>query len=156
MPKMSPVSTVVPSANNRTWESTSTVGMGSVFGGSQWLMARTDHQVTSSPTRPPLQESVTLSIRSWRTSRPWLAPNAVRIAISCCRVAVLASRRLATLAQAMSSTKLTAASSTSNLVLSSGLMSPSNMLIGFTPQSRSSGYCCFILSEMVFISARAC
>ena len=59
-------------------------------------------------------------------------------------------------AQAMSSTKLTAASSTSNLVLSSGLMSPSNRLIGFTPQSRSSGYCCFILSEMVFISARAC
>jgi hypothetical protein len=60
------------------------------------------------------------------------------------------------LAQAMSSTKLTAAISTSNPVLICSGMSASNVLSRFTPQSRISGYCCFIPSEMVFISARAC
>ena len=59
-----------------------------------------------------------LSTKNCRTSRPWLAPNAIRAAISRCRPTARDSRRFATLAQAISNTNPTATRSTS----SAGLM----------------------------------
>ena len=66
----------------------------------------------SSPRAPPTSASTRLSVRSCRRRRERPAPIAVRSAISRSRVEARASRRLATLAQAISSTKATAASRT--------------------------------------------
>ena len=63
--------------------------------------------------------STTLSVSSWRTMRPRLAPIAQRIASSRERTAPRASIRFATLTQAMSSTKPTTAS----IAVSAGLRS---------------------------------
>ena len=57
---------------------------------------------------PPMKPSTTLSSSSCRTMRQRVAPRAMRIAISRARCAERESSRLATFAQAMSSTKLTA------------------------------------------------
>ena len=59
---------------------------------------------------PPASDSSTLSVSSCRMRRPRPAPIAARIAISRRRPVARTSSRLATLAQAMSSTKLTAPS----------------------------------------------
>ncbi len=75
---------------------------------------RTPQYASSRPSTPPASASSRLSVSSWRTSRSRLAPSAVRTAISFERAAARASNRLATLAQAMSSTNPTAPSSTSS------------------------------------------
>ncbi len=62
------------------------------------------------PIAPPTTASTRLSVRSWRTSRIWLPPRAVRTAISRSRAVARASSRLATLAQPIRSTKPTAPS----------------------------------------------
>ena len=67
----------------------------------------------SSPSAPPISPSSTLSVSSCRTRRCQPAPSAVRIATSFCRPVARVSSRLATLAQAMSSTSATEPSSTS-------------------------------------------
>ena len=64
------------------------------------------------PSAPPASASKTLSVSSWRTRSPGDAPSARRTAISRERDAARASWRLATLAQAISSTRPTAPSST--------------------------------------------
>ena len=64
---------------------------------------------------PPAMPSRTLSVSNWRITRAGLAPRAARIANSRVRPVERASRRLATLAQAIRSTKLTAPSSTSKI-----------------------------------------
>ena len=61
---------------------------------------------------PPMADSSTLSVSSWRTMRPRPAPMAERMAISRERPVARASSRLATLAQAISSTQPTAPSRT--------------------------------------------
>ena len=68
------------------------------------------------PSRPraPASESSTLSVSSCRMMRPRPAPMAARIAISRRRPTARASSRFATFAQAISSTKLTAPTSTSS------------------------------------------
>ena len=71
-------------------------------------------QPTSRPSAPPASDSRTLSVSSWRTMRPRAAPSAARIAISRWRPVARTSSRLATFAQAISSTKPTAPSSTSS------------------------------------------
>ncbi len=63
-----------------------------------------------------------LSIRSWRTILPRLAPTANRTAISLCLPEARASSRFATLAQAISSTTQVIAISTQ-----SGVESPARM-----------------------------
>ena len=55
----------------------------------------------SKPNPAPNIASNTLSVRNWRVRRERLAPSARRSAISFCRTAARASRRLATLAHAM-------------------------------------------------------
>ena len=72
--------------------------------------ARTPEAPMARPSTPPANESSTLSVRSWRTIRPRPAPIAARIAISRDRTPARASSRLATFAQAMSSTAVTAPS----------------------------------------------
>ena len=54
---------------------------------------------------PPMKPSTTLSSSSCRTTRQRVAPSAMRTAISRARCAERESSRLATFAQAMSSTK---------------------------------------------------
>ncbi len=61
-----------------------------------------------SPSTPPIDESSTLSTSSCRMIRQRLAPSDTRTAISRDRRVARPSRRLATLAQAISSTKTTA------------------------------------------------
>ena len=60
------------------------------------------------PSGAETAPSTTLSVSSWRTIRARPAPIAARTEISRLRAVARASSRLATLAQAMSSTKVTA------------------------------------------------
>ena len=60
------------------------------------------------PSIPPTAASSTDSVSSWPTSRPRAAPRAERTASSRFRAVARVSRRLATFAQAISSTKPTA------------------------------------------------
>ena len=76
--------------------------------------ARTPAYASSRPTAPPARLTSTLSVMSCWSRRSRVAPSAVRTAISFERVAARARSRLATLAQAMSSTNPTAPSSTSS------------------------------------------
>src|SRR5204862_94247 len=66
------------------------------------------------PAPAPRGASSALSVRSWRTTRARPAPSAQRTAISRDRAAPRASRRFATLAQAISSTSRTAPIRTSS------------------------------------------
>ena len=68
---------------------------------------RVSATATNTPITPPMAESTRLSTSSWRTSRPRVAPSDSRTAISRCRMNPRAMSRLATLAQAMSSTRPT-------------------------------------------------
>ena len=61
------------------------------------------------PSAPPQMESTRLSTRNCLTRRARVAPSAERMAISRWRRTAWLSSRFATLAQAMSSTKTTAA-----------------------------------------------
>ena len=121
MPKTTPVTSVRPTANASTIASMCTSGIGSRFGGSEALIARTAHTAPMMPPRPPKTDSVTLSTSSWRSRRMRDAPSAVRTAISFCRAVARASSRLAMFAQAMSSTKPTAARRTRSAVSSCGV-----------------------------------
>ena len=80
----------------------------SSIGVSSWLSAGSrlprTMKASTTPAEAPSAESTTLSVSSWRTSRPRPAPSARRIAISRWRAAVRTSSRPATLAQAMHST----------------------------------------------------
>ena len=67
------------------------------------------HTETSNPSRPPASAITRLSIRSWRSRERRAAPKAKRMAISRRREAARAIKRLATLAQAISSTRPTSA-----------------------------------------------
>ncbi len=62
-------------------------------------------KASSSPPAPPASARIRLSVTSCRSSRPWLAPSAVRSASSRSRRMVRATARFATLAQTMRSTK---------------------------------------------------
>ena len=68
---------------------------------------------TRTPSAPPAKASARLSVTSWRMRRRRVAPKAERIATSRCREVARASKRFATLAQPISSTKATAPKRTS-------------------------------------------
>ena len=71
--------------------------------------ARMPTTPSTSPMAPPITESATLSVSSWRMIRPRPAPMAARSATSRLRAVARTSSRLATLAQAISRTNATAA-----------------------------------------------
>ena len=77
-------------------------------GGIPFEMNSTPHTEKSSPSAPPTSASSRLSVSNCRTRRQRLAPSAVRTASSLCREEARTSRRFATLAHAMRSTKPTA------------------------------------------------
>ena len=78
--------------------------------GAACMNKRSPNSGTRSPAAAPREAKTTLSARSCRTSRSRPAPSAARIVNSRWRRAARATSRLATLAQAISSTKLTAPS----------------------------------------------
>ena len=105
-PNRSPVSRVTPAENASTFQlgekCRSELRMLAL------AMAETPHHAHSTPTAPPAADSARLSTRSCRISRPRVAPMASRTAISRRRPLARESSRLATLAQAISSTRLVA------------------------------------------------
>ena len=115
-PKSSPVPSDTPIVNSSTRQSSPTTlppsptrGRLAVFTASRARMPTTPR---ISPQAPPIAESSTLSVSSCAMMRPRPAPIAERIAISRRRPVARTSSRLATLAQAISSTRPTAPSST--------------------------------------------
>ena len=74
----------------------------------RWML----QEARISPPMAPARPSRKLSVSNWRKICPRPAPRAARIPISRCRASARTRRRLATLAQAISRTKLTAPRST--------------------------------------------
>lgn len=104
-PNRTPASTPKKSANPRTTGSSRIPSMTETRSAARRLKYCTAGIAPSTPRPAPESERTRLSTRSWRTTRPGLAPSAVRTAISRCRAPARASWRLARLAQAKSSTK---------------------------------------------------
>ena len=90
------------------------INSGEPSDGTKATSTRVSATATARPRTPPMSESSTLSTSSWRTSCPREAPSDSRTAISRCRAKARAISRLATLAQAMSSTSPTMPISTSS------------------------------------------
>ncbi len=118
-PNRMPVAIDSAIVNARTRQSTVTTepfsptrGRPAVFTASS---ARIPAVPRSRPSAPPANDSMRLSVSSCRMMRPRPAPMAARTAISRLRVVARASSRFATFAQAMSSTKLTAPSSSQSV-----------------------------------------
>ena len=106
MPKSTPVAHESSSAKSSTHRSIvkSKASGSAPAGGGAARNAAAIPQASAMPAIPPMTASRTLSVSSWRSRRPRLAPSASRTAISRCRAAALESSRLATFAQAISST----------------------------------------------------
>ena len=115
------------------------------------------HHVSGTATRPPISARSTASVINCRTIRPRPAPIAVRIAISRDRPAARVSSRLATLAQAMSSTNVTAPIMVDvTSATSAGMKSSRNACAEPTSGSVGSPYCTLMRREMAATSASAC
>ena len=111
-PKTRPVTIETPSVKASVQPSTAMSAARGRSGGAIAATARTPNAARARPTTLLRPESSRLSTSSWRTIWNRVAPSARRTAISDCRVAARASSMCATLAQAISSTKPTATSST--------------------------------------------
>ena len=72
----------------------------------------TPNAASSNPNTPPVTLNAIHSTSNCRTNRQRLAPSAVRTAISVCRPAARANRRLATFAHAITKTHPTAPNNT--------------------------------------------
>ena len=107
-----PVSSDVKKVKASTRLSMPTSFRRGMFSGPNTRSTLTASSAINSPTKPPMSASSTLSVSSCRAIRSRLAPTAARIAISFCRTAARAISRLATLAQAINSTKPTAPNNT--------------------------------------------
>ena len=117
-PASTPASAQTPSANNSTGTlRVISVSDGSVYSGIRATIASSWIDANSAPTTPPANASTRLSISSCRAMAPFVAPRAERMASSRCRALPRARRRLATLAQAISSRKHTAARSSQKTLL---------------------------------------
>ena len=117
-PNRRPVSSATRMVNARTRQSMPTSEPSAPTRGRLAVLtlsrARIPTTPATEPTAAPARESSTLSVSSCRTMRARPAPMATRMAISRRRPMARASSRLATLAQAISSTRLTAPTSTSS------------------------------------------
>ena len=104
-PKITAVASVISAANTITPPfSSGVMSIGSGAGGTNRRARSLVHQANATPAAPPNSASRLLSVSICCTRRLRLAPSVRRTAVSRWRVAALASRRLATLAQAISST----------------------------------------------------
>ena len=128
---------------------------GTIFCGPKTRSKSIPHQRETNrrTRRSSRQETFAEKLRNNSGATP---PSAVRIAISRCRAAARASKRLATLAQAINKTKTTAA----KIVMRAGRTSPIKSL--WNEKTRSERpvfdfeYCCSSRAAMVFISASHC
>ena len=153
---MRPVSAVNPKVKMSTYLSMPISPVRGMSAGIAATSKSMPHIASNSPAAPPRVESSRLSVSNWRTTRQRLAPRAVRMAISLRRTVARASIRFATLAQAINSTKATAASSTSR----AGRTLPTNLSWAETrailkPVS-ASGYCASSRLAIVLTSAWPC
>jgi hypothetical protein len=111
-PKSMPARLVAAIVNSSTGTlSRTSASDGSVKGGMVAWITSSSPRARATPRAPPTSASTTLSVSSCRTSRLRPAPSAERTTSSRWRAEPRASCRFATLAQAISSTKPTAASS---------------------------------------------
>ena len=109
IPKMMPVSSETPRVNSRTRKSMPTGTPAGSWPAPHLAKARIASQLMPIPRMPATKANSILSVRSCCTTVPRVAPRAERRAISLRRYSARESRRLATLAQAISSTTATAA-----------------------------------------------
>jgi hypothetical protein len=114
-PKTRPVPTESRRAKSRTEESMPISAVRFVNRAANDVSSGSPHAASSTPSAPPPSESSVLSVNICLTSRPRLAPSAVRIAISGWRRRTRARLRFATFAHAMSSTSPVVASSIKNV-----------------------------------------
>jgi len=116
----------------------------------------TPHFAKSRPNAPPITARSRLSVSNCPISRARLAPSAVRIAISRSRTVARASNRLATFADAMSSTNATAPRSTSSAERTSPTIASSSGVTRKLMLELVAGFCCSIRRAMAASSPRAC
>ena len=156
-PATSAVTMVRAAANAVSRQSNASVTAGgSVPGGRKVGVIRTADQAKASPIVPPPSVTTAVSVRSWRTSRAREPPSAARTASSRERPTPRATRRLATFAQAISSTKPTTPPSTIDVVFRSSLTIASRSGSTVMPQSLFvSGAARPILPAMPRMSLRA-
>src|SRR3989475_7041279 len=107
-PNIRAVRDVIRIVKSRTLQSTLVTSKVESQSGARRLKAPITQPVARYPVMPPKSASTKLSLNICATSRPRLAPSDARTVISPARDPNLESRRLATFAQAMSSTKPTA------------------------------------------------
>jgi hypothetical protein len=104
-PNTIPVTTARPKVNPRMRKSGAVETTGGPLGSTKKLRTSGAPPIASvRPASPPTTESARLSTSSCCTSRARVAPSERRVAISRCRPAARARRRLATFAQAMTRT----------------------------------------------------
>ena len=105
-PKAIPVSSETPMVQAMVRQSAWKPKLGvKGMGGRNRCRASPNQRASSSPSAPPASDSNRLSISSSRRMRPRPAPSAARMPSSLVRLTPRASSRLATLAQAISSTR---------------------------------------------------
>ena len=118
-PNTIPVTTETAAVKASTRQSTPTSAPCSPMRGSPAVLivssARIPRMPSTSPIAPPITDSATLSVSSWRMIRPRPAPIAARKATSRLRAVARTSSRFATLAQAIRRTNATAALRISNV-----------------------------------------
>ena len=113
-PKRTPVRSASAALNPSTRPSSPASSIRGMLAGSRAASPSRPRTASATPRTPPAAESRRLSMRSCRKIRVRPAPSAVRIATSRRLPSARARRRLATLAQAISSTNPTAPKRTSS------------------------------------------
>ena len=97
------------------------------------VRADTLHHAKNTPATPPSSPRIALSVSSWRAMRRWLAPSAIRTAISLDREVARARSRFAILAQAIKSTSPAALKSRSSGFFTSPTITCCSGSIGDAP-----------------------
>ena len=136
-PNRTPLASETPSANSSTRQSSPTSSARGRLPGQNATNGRRPIAARAIPSTPPETPSTRLSVRHWRTRRPRPAPSATRMASSRSRETARASMRLAMFTQAISSTRLTAPSSSHSVPRTSSTRRPERVgdedaaLVGF-------------------------
>ncbi len=107
-PKKIPVNSDTPNVKPRTGRLTVTSRNVDSDAGAIAINAFVPHHASARPRTPPSADSITLSVSNCLTILQRLAPSPVRTAISFRREVARASKRFATLAQAINKTRPTA------------------------------------------------
>lgn len=120
------------------------------------IAVRVAHTAKSNPAAPPAQARRMLSVSNCLMARPCVAPSAARIANSRARPVERARSKLATFAQAISSTNPTAPSNTNSIGATSPTMSSLNGFTNIPVPLFTSGYASARFRATESMSKRAC